>query len=82
MNDNSAKLQIAAVDDEAGPIRLQVEHMLKRYGSRVVGTYVDAAGVTHGFVTTAPEPGGVVSFLFVAAATLRRVRPRLRSYRR
>ena len=36
MNDNAAKLQIAAVDAAAGRSRLQVEHMLKRYGSRVV----------------------------------------------
>ena len=36
MNDNAANLQVAAVDAASGRSRLQVEHMLKRYGSRVV----------------------------------------------
>jgi hypothetical protein len=48
------------------------------YGSSMVGTYVDAAGMTHGFVTTVPEPGGLVKFLFVVGPAALRVRSRCR----
>jgi hypothetical protein len=47
------------------------------YGTRLVGTYADTAGVTHGFVTTVPEPGGVMALLLVASPTLLRARRRL-----
>ena len=42
-------------------------------GGRIVGTYVDAAGLTHGFVTI-PEPSCGLTVLFAAGALIRRPR--------
>jgi hypothetical protein len=44
-------------------------------GTRIVGTYVDAAGETHGFVTTVPEPAAAGTMLLCCAALFAR-RPR------
>ena len=49
-------------------------------GGRIVGSYVDAAGTTHGFVAAIPEPTAAALTLF--AATLVAQRPRGVSARR
>jgi len=44
-------------------------------GDRVVGSYVDAAGVTHGFLATVPEPAaGAAMVASAGLLTLRRAR--------
>jgi hypothetical protein len=44
-------------------------------GDRVVGSYLDAAGVTHGFIATIPEPaGGAAVVASAGLLTLRRAR--------
>ena len=49
-------------------------------GGRIVGSYVDAAGTTHGFVAAIPEPAAAAMTLF--GATLVARRPRRVSARR
>jgi hypothetical protein len=46
------------------------------HGTRIIGMYVDAAGATHGFVTTVPDPAGATAFLLAIGPVICRRRRR------